>query len=53
VEGFSVYEGDFFGGMKDGKGKIKWRDGRKYKGEFKENKMSGYGVYEKPGEFRY
>ena len=30
-------------GMKNGKGIFKWADGSTYEGEFKDNKMDGYG----------
>ena len=29
----------------DGKGKITWKDGRMYEGEYKDDKKNGYGVY--------
>ena len=31
--------------MKDGKGKFIWSKNEFYEGEFKENKIEGYGVY--------
>ena len=32
--------------MINGKGKYKWADGRSHSGEWKDNKMHGYGRYE-------
>ncbi len=29
-----------------GKGKITWIDGRKYEGEYKNDKKDGYGIFE-------
>lgn len=30
----SIYEGELFEGMKDGKGRIKWPDGSMYEGDW-------------------
>ena len=32
-------------GLLDGKGVFKWSDGTQYKGEFKENEITGHGQY--------
>jgi hypothetical protein len=40
-----VYEGDFMGGMKHGKGKFFMPDGNVYEGVFKNNTMDGYGKF--------
>ena len=38
---YSKYEGGFLNGVKEGKGKLYVRDGRRYSGEFHKNKMHG------------
>jgi len=30
----------------DGEGEFRWPDGRKYKGEYKDDKKEGFGVFE-------
>ena len=40
-----IYKGEFSNGMKEGKGKIKFNNGKSYVGEFKLNHMHGEGVY--------
>lgn len=39
------YEGQWKGGVFDGKGKIVWANGHTYEGDFKEGKYYGKGVY--------
>ena len=39
------YEGEFFNGKKSGFGKLLFRDGAMYEGEFKENYIEGTGKY--------
>ncbi len=39
----SKYEGDYVGGMKEGKGCFTWADGSRYDGEFSENNIHGQG----------
>lgn len=41
----SKYEGEFFQGKKQGHGTRFWASGDHYIGQFKENLMSGTGVY--------
>ena len=38
-----TYDGSWESGNINGKGKIKWENGNIFEGEFKENKMNGYG----------
>jgi hypothetical protein len=38
----SSYEGDYFEGRKEGKGKYTWPDSSYYEGEWKDNKINGY-----------
>jgi len=38
------YEGEYYEGMRDGKGKFAWADGCIYEGEFKYNNMEGKGI---------
>lgn len=53
----SVYEGEFFSNIIQGKGVYKWADGRMYcgiffsitKGTWEKNKMQGYGEYSLAG----
>jgi hypothetical protein len=37
----------------DGKGSFEWPDGRKYKGEYYDDKKSGYGVFKWPDGRKY
>jgi hypothetical protein len=39
----SHYDGEWKNDMQDGLGTFKYKDGRIYVGQFKENKMQGYG----------
>lgn len=36
--------GEWVNGMKNGAGKYTWKDGRMYKGEFRNNKIHGMGM---------
>lgn len=40
-----TYEGAFRGGKKNGPGKMTYRDGTVYEGEFKDNAIEGNGKY--------
>ena len=37
----------------DGKGDFSWADGRKYSGEYVDDKKQGYGVFQWPDGRRY
>ena len=37
----------------DGKGIFTWHDGRKYEGEYKEDKKEGFGIFEWPNGKKY
>ena len=39
--------------MKEGSGEFLWGDGRKYKGEFKNDLKQGYGILEFPDGRKY
>ena len=39
----SVYEGEFKGGLFNGKGKLTWENGSVYEGEFKDGRRQGKG----------
>ena len=39
-------QGEYFNGKKDGIGIYLWEDGKKYMGEWKENIIEGFGIYE-------
>jgi hypothetical protein len=47
------YEGQFFKGKKDGKGKCTWASGDTYEGYWKEDKKHGRGVYKWPDGERH
>ena len=36
-------------GRREGYGEFKWRGGESYRGEWKEDKMDGYGIYTQKG----
>jgi hypothetical protein len=38
------YKGDFKDGKQSGKGKLSWKDGSKYEGDFKNSIRHGFGV---------
>lgn len=40
-----TYTGMFENGMKNVKGKFEWKSGDIYEGEFKDNRIEGYGEY--------
>ena len=44
LKGGAVYEGSFFEGHMDGRGKLTFPDGVAYEGDFKEGVISGTGV---------
>lgn len=41
----TVYEGDWVHGVRDGHGKISFKDGSFYKGEMQKNQMWGHGIF--------
>jgi hypothetical protein len=41
----AVYEGQYWEGKKNGKGKLNFADGSIYEGEFKMNEICGSGIY--------
>lgn len=43
LEGGGRYEGYMKNGMKNGEGKLQFNDGGYYVGEWRDNKMHGYG----------
>ena len=45
------YEGEYKFGLKDGIGKFEWPDGRWYKGQWKNGKQHGYGIFYSKGNF--
>ena len=38
-----VYDGEFFEGKKQGKGKFQWADGSSYDGDFIDDRLEGKG----------
>ena len=47
------YEGQFYNGLKHGKGKLVQNNGVAYNGEWKNEKMDGFGLLELPGGDKY
>jgi len=41
---FFQYQGDYFNGVKHGKGSLIMRDGGRYEGDFSEGEITGQGV---------
>ena len=46
------YEGEYQVRM-NGKGKYVWKDGRKYTGQWQENRLNGFGTYTWPDGRKY
>ena len=40
---WNVYEGEYIKGIREGKGKYKWKDGRVFEGMFRNGKPDGKG----------
>jgi len=50
----SIYEGDMFGYMKQGRGKLTYPDGKYYEGEWKIGRINGQGtLYNRDGSIIY
>jgi hypothetical protein len=41
----TVYEGDWVHGVREGRGKLSFKDGSYYRGEMQKNQMWGHGIY--------
>ena len=41
----SLYEGQWTRGIRNGQGKLTFKDGSFYRGTFKDEKMDGYGIH--------
>ena len=52
--GKNIYDGDFFNGKKDGKGKMKYENGEYYIGQWSKDRRHGKGkLYNKIGKIKY
>jgi hypothetical protein len=40
-----VYEGDWVHGVREGQGKLSFKDGSFYRGDFVKNQMWGHGIF--------
>ena len=49
----ATYEGFMRGGFRDGKGKMTWKSGVIYEGDWKEGKATGKGILQMPDGSNY